>query len=123
VRRVLVGHSYGGFFTLFAFFHTRPDYRPFQGFVAASPSLQWSSGWIFGREAEVASELSDLPASLYINFGAIEPAFLNAYLDELTARIGSRSLSVGRAARVRARFHSSRPQNSGSPTRNREETG
>ena len=75
-RRVLMGHSFGGAFTLYAMF-SEPEL--FSGYVAASPAVVFansSSGpvldLILDQEAEYASTHKDLPARLFISVGSEE---------------------------------------------------
>ncbi len=68
-RRVLMGHSFGGTFTLYALF-TEPGL--FSGYVAGSPSVVFGDNFAFKQEAEYASSHKDLPARLYLFVGGAE---------------------------------------------------
>jgi len=68
-RRVLVGHSFGGLFALYALFM---DHRLFKGYVAANPSLWYSDGEVFRYEAEYASHHKSLPVKLFLAAGELE---------------------------------------------------
>ena len=68
-RRVLMGSSFGGLFTLYAMF-SEPDL--FSGYVAASPSVHYGSRSAFEQEAEYASQHQDLPVKLFLSVGERE---------------------------------------------------
>ena len=68
-RRVLMGHSFGGTFTLYALF-TEPGL--FSGYVAGSPSVVFGDNFAFKQEAEYASSHKDLPVRLYLFVGGAE---------------------------------------------------
>jgi predicted alpha/beta superfamily hydrolase len=65
-RRVIVGHSFGGLFTLHALFS---DHRLFKGYVAASPSLWYGERIMFRREEDYAGHHSRLPVHLFLAAG------------------------------------------------------
>lgn len=67
--RVLVGHSYGGLFTLYALFH-QPQL--FAGYVAGSPSLFYGDRVTFAYEAGFAEGHRSLPLRLYLGIGGRE---------------------------------------------------
>jgi predicted alpha/beta superfamily hydrolase len=69
-RRMLMGSSFGGLFTLYALF-TEPEL--FSGYVAASPAVSFGNAVIFKREADFAARQQDLPAKLYLSVGELEP--------------------------------------------------
>jgi predicted alpha/beta superfamily hydrolase len=74
--RALGGSSLGGLFTLYAMFE-RPGL--FQGYIAASPAVEWARGWLLGREADYATTHKELPARLFVSGAGEEwPAFLAA---------------------------------------------
>ena len=66
---VLMGHSFGGTFTLYALF-TEPGL--FSGYVAGSPSVVFGDDFAFKQEAEYASSHKDLPVRLYLFVGGSE---------------------------------------------------
>lgn len=68
-QRVLMGHSFGGTFTLYALF-SEPEL--FSGYVAGSPSVVFGDNFSFEQEAEYASSHKDLPVKLYIFVGGEE---------------------------------------------------
>lgn len=67
-KRVLVGHSYGGSFALYAMFQ---EPGLFRSYLAASPYIG-PSGWLDRIESEYAAKHSDLAAQLYLAAGALE---------------------------------------------------
>ena len=67
--RVLVGHSLGGLFALYALFH-QP--KLFTKYVAISPSLLFGQGVMFEYERQYAAAHDDLPIELYLGVGLEE---------------------------------------------------
>jgi predicted alpha/beta superfamily hydrolase len=68
-RRILMGSSLGGLFTLYAMF-TEPGL--FSGYVSASPAVPYGDRFAFKQESEYASKHQDLPARLFLSVGDIE---------------------------------------------------
>lgn len=68
-RRILVGHSYGGLFALFAMFEA-PDL--FDTLIVGSPTLSYGSRFTFQREEAFAKESKQLPANVYLYVGELE---------------------------------------------------
>ncbi len=68
-RRVLMGSSFGGLFTLYALFS---DPSLFAGYMAGSPSVTYAGRAGFALEASYAASHHDLPVRLYIAVGSIE---------------------------------------------------
>lgn len=68
-QRVLMGHSFGGTFTLYAMF-TEPEL--FSSYVAGSPAVVFGNDFTFKQEAEYAREHDDLPARLFLFVGGSE---------------------------------------------------
>ena len=68
-RRMLMGSSFGGLFTLYAML-TEPDL--FSGYVAASPAVSYAKGAIFDQEAAYAEQHQELPVKLYLLVGELE---------------------------------------------------
>jgi predicted alpha/beta superfamily hydrolase len=68
-RRVLMGHSFGGTFTLYALL-SEPEL--FSGYVAGSPSVVFGDNFAFEQEAQYASSHKDLPVKLYVFVGGEE---------------------------------------------------
>ncbi len=68
-RRVLMGHSAGATFALYAMFD-EPEF--FDGYVAASPSLWWDDRYTLRRERDFASANDDLVAKLFVSVGGLE---------------------------------------------------
>jgi len=70
-RQTLVGHSFGGFFTLYTMFN-RPS--AFQNYLAFSPSVWWNDRSLLRDEARfiAARKASDPPVSLFIVTGGRE---------------------------------------------------
>jgi predicted alpha/beta superfamily hydrolase len=68
-RRILMGSSFAGLFTLHALFS---DPSLFWGYMAGSPAVTYASRAAFAEEAAYAGAHHDLPARLYIAVGSIE---------------------------------------------------
>jgi predicted alpha/beta superfamily hydrolase len=68
-RRVLMGSSLGGLFTLYVML-TEPGL--FSGYVSASPAVPYGDRFLFKQEAEYARQHRDLLARLFISVGSIE---------------------------------------------------
>jgi len=68
-RRIFMGSSFGGTFTLYAMF-SEPEL--FSGYVAASPAVVYGNRFAFKQEAEYASSHPDLPVRLFLSVGELE---------------------------------------------------
>lgn len=68
-RRVLLGSSLGGLFTLYAMLD---EPRLFSGYVAASPAVDYADNFAFKQEADYSAKHKDLPARLFISVGDSE---------------------------------------------------
>jgi predicted alpha/beta superfamily hydrolase len=68
-RRVLLGASAGGLFTLYALF-AEPGL--FSSYVAACPDVPYGDRFTFSQEAEYAGKHRDLPAQLFLSVGELE---------------------------------------------------
>lgn len=64
--RILVGHSFGGLFSIFALTE-RP--AVFDAIVSVAPSLWLSDDWMFGRLDALVSDHPDLKGFLYVTIG------------------------------------------------------
>jgi predicted alpha/beta superfamily hydrolase len=69
-RRVLLGSSFGGLFTLYSAF-TEPGL--FQGYISLSPAVPFGSRFAFKQEADFARTHKELPVKLFIAVGEVEP--------------------------------------------------
>jgi len=72
-KRIIMGSSFGGLFTLYVMFH---ETELFNGYIAGSPAIQWDNGITFNYEKEFAEKSSKLPEKLYIPIGELEPTDL-----------------------------------------------
>lgn len=68
-KRVLMGSSLGGLFTLYAMF-TEPNL--FYGYISASPAVSYDDNFSFKQEKQFFAAHKDLPVKLFISVGAIE---------------------------------------------------
>jgi uncharacterized protein len=83
-RRVLMGSSYGGLFTLFAMF-TEPGL--FYGYVAAAPAVSYND-YSFEQEKKYFASNKNLPVRLAVSVGGVEglaPAVKN-FMEVLKGR-------------------------------------
>jgi predicted alpha/beta superfamily hydrolase len=78
-RRILVGHSYGGLFGLFALFEA-PGL--FDTLIIGSPTLSYGNRYLFQREASFAAEHKQLPAKIYLYAGEYEEAIDDSTLTD-----------------------------------------
>lgn len=85
--RVLMGASLGGLFTLYAM-HAEPGL--FNAYVAATPSVDSGSGWLFGFEEAFAKTKQPLKGRLFMSAGGNEAPALVAAMLRFNARISSR---------------------------------
>lgn len=67
-KRILMGSSYGGLFTLYAMF-TEPTL--FYGYVAAAPAVSYNN-FSFEQEKQFFEKHKDLPVRLYLGVGGNE---------------------------------------------------
>jgi len=90
--RHILGHSAGGFFVLYAMFRDENLVNPlFKGFVAASPSIHWVNGYLFGMEQELSERTNDLHCSLFISTGSDEGVAINVLAIEMYERLLKRN--------------------------------
>jgi predicted alpha/beta superfamily hydrolase len=68
-QRILFGHSLGGLFVLYSLLDNAA-HPLFKKCIAASCSIGMGiDNYVFGKESEVAAQVSDLPVSLFIGSG------------------------------------------------------
>lgn len=68
-RRILAGHSGGGFFSAFALLK---EPGLFESYIVASPSLWMHHKYVFNQEEEYARSHKKLPAKVYLYVGGLE---------------------------------------------------
>jgi predicted alpha/beta superfamily hydrolase len=78
-RRILVGHSYGGLFGLFAMLEA-PGL--FATLIIGSPTLSYGNRYTFQREEAFAQEHRRLPAKVYLFAGELEEDLQNCTLTD-----------------------------------------
>lgn len=74
--KILVGHSFGGLFTIYSLLN-EPDH--FNAYISLSPSLQWNNQSLLTDFQEYFSRPNDLVADLYIAKGNESPALLPGF--------------------------------------------
>jgi predicted alpha/beta superfamily hydrolase len=84
-ERVLMGHSYGGLFTLYAMF-TEPSL--FSGYVSGSPVTVYDTNFSFKQEEAYFEQNKELPTRLYIFVGGEESLLypVTQFVDVLQSR-------------------------------------
>ena len=68
-RRVLMGSSFGGTFTLYAMF-SEPGL--FSGYIAGSPIVTFGNRDVYKQESAYASSQQELPVRLFLSVGELE---------------------------------------------------
>ena len=68
-KRVLMGSSLGGLFTLYAMMKNP---SMFSSYMAASPAVTFGNGILFKQESEFANSHKELPVRLYVGVGGDE---------------------------------------------------
>ena len=69
-RRILLGHSHGGSFVLYAAFNEAPAGRHFAAYLASDASIDCMSATVYGWESSYAAANPSLAARLHISYGA-----------------------------------------------------
>nr|HEX2534424.1 alpha/beta hydrolase-fold protein [Chitinophagaceae bacterium] len=71
-NRILMGHSFGGYFTLFALLQNLKEQRNvYRSYIAASPSLQYGNQYLLQQLQQSTSDFS-LPRLVYTSLGDLE---------------------------------------------------
>jgi predicted alpha/beta superfamily hydrolase len=98
LNRTLMGHSLGGYFTLFAMEQAMQDkHCRFKNYVAASPSLEYSNSYIINLVPGIPEYENACSKTLYVTFGGREDSEdggtgttgmdnFNLYVKTLTSR-------------------------------------
>jgi predicted alpha/beta superfamily hydrolase len=75
-KRVLMGHSLGGYFTAYAFLqYLTGKARVFNSYIAASPSIHYNKYWLLNQLKEIPSTKSNQKRiNFYITYGGLEDA-------------------------------------------------
>jgi hypothetical protein len=75
-KRVLAGHSLGGYFTSYALMrHLSSGTHPFRYYIAASPSLDYNRYWLLGQLKGLrAQDATRKKTGLYLTYGTLEDA-------------------------------------------------
>ena len=69
-RRILLGHSHGGSFVLYALFNEAPASRLFASYLASDSSIDCMSGTVSGWESAYAAANTALPVRLHVSYAA-----------------------------------------------------
>lgn len=93
-KTTLMGHSLSGYFATYLLF--QQDYvQPFDNIIAASPSLWWGDGYIFGLEQSYAKNHTVLENKLFLTMGDLEGTMMNTHFNAFTKRLYSRNYRYG----------------------------
>jgi hypothetical protein len=77
-QRIIVGHSLGGYFTMYAFLQEiRQNSKYFTGFIAASPSLHFNNNYLV-KQLDSLGSANASSNKLYVSFGGLEDAEMKA---------------------------------------------
>jgi predicted alpha/beta superfamily hydrolase len=88
-HRALIGHSYGGLFTLYSLSQYDSTSPCISNFLSASPSIWYGNGSIYPYLESLRSKYTDIPVSLYMSVGDLEGAGMIEPFDLLTKEISS----------------------------------
>lgn len=69
-RRILLGHSHGGSFVLYALFNEAPAGRLFSAYLASDSSIDCMSGTVLGWESTYAAANTALAVRLHVSYSA-----------------------------------------------------
>ena len=69
-RRILLGHSHGGSFVLYAIFNEAPGTRRFAAYLASDASIDCMPATVYGWESDYHAANVSLPTRLHISYGA-----------------------------------------------------
>jgi enterochelin esterase-like enzyme len=69
-RRILLGHSHGGSFVLYALFNEDPASRHFASYLASDSSIDCMSGTVYGWESAYYAATTALTVRLHISYSA-----------------------------------------------------
>jgi enterochelin esterase-like enzyme len=86
-RRILLGHSHGGSFVLYALFAQLAANHHFSAYLAADASIECMSGTVYGWESGYAAVNASLPVRLHLSYSAVVDN------GPFAARVQSRSYS------------------------------
>lgn len=89
-NKTLMGHSFGGLFTLFALFQERTS-NPFDKFIPVASSFWYDSGIIFETEESYAQAHQDLPVKIYTTMGSLEGGVMIASFAEMNDNLKARA--------------------------------
>jgi enterochelin esterase-like enzyme len=70
LRRILLGHSHGGSFVLYALFSEAPASRHFSAYLSADASIDCMSATVYGWESAYAAANTSLPVRLHLSYSA-----------------------------------------------------
>ena len=92
-NRMLIGHSYGGYFTMFSLFKERNnEQRIFTNYLAISPATYYHNRYLFNKELQQYLEINDeLDVKLYMSVGNLEWDKMMDSFKDMTIRINSRN--------------------------------
>lgn len=69
-RRILLGHSHGGSFVLYALFNEPPASRHFAAYLSSDPSIDCMSATVYGWESDYHAAHASLAVRLHVSYSA-----------------------------------------------------
>lgn len=98
-KRILMGHSLGGYFTLYALQQELGGAHTFNGYIAASPSLHYNHYYLLQQLKKVtAPDKRNKQVKAYVSYGGLENSDdsaavpLTALLTQLSAALTEKSV-------------------------------
>ena len=90
--RTLIGHSYGGYFTMYSLFHYRSNEQLLSNnYLAISPSNSYSTKYLNDLDELMAIDNNKLPVNLYMSVGDLEWANMQIGFDTIVNRFNTRN--------------------------------
>lgn len=91
--RTLIGHSYGGYFTMFTLFQYRPaEQSLFNNYLAISPANYYRDYYLKTMDNLMALEINNrLPVNLFMSVGDLEWGPMQNGIDTMVNRLNSRN--------------------------------
>ena len=90
-ERTLMGHSYGGYFTLYQMMNYVED-PFFVNLAALSPVLWYGNDNLFKMEEAIHDSATAMPFDLYLGVGNMEGVYFNATFDEFVERLDAHQI-------------------------------
>jgi len=99
-KRIIMGHSLGGFFTLYTMLKTAGESSPFAGYVAGDPSLGLDDLKLIKMEKKLSEKSESLPVKLYFLIARYDGAGQRIVFDELKKNFSDNYKDLNMETRV-----------------------